>query len=112
MRCTCKSVIFIIFIALGFCFYTTNVVNIQGNEQELFLKELGQYNDGGQFVNFQILEDIAYISRGIELGFNSKFTSEKPFTQDSVPLIAGRNIQKFGLIGEKRYIEFDSNQNK
>jgi hypothetical protein len=57
-----------------------------------------------------ILGEIVHISRGIELGFNSKFTSEKPITNESVPLIAGRNIQKFAIIGEKRYIEFDSNQ--
>ena len=60
--------------------------------------------------NALTLGDIAYISRGIELGFNSKFTSKVPITKESVPLIAGRNIQKFVILGEKRYIEFDSTQ--
>ncbi|MHA1976998.1 MAG: TaqI-like C-terminal specificity domain-containing protein [Candidatus Hodarchaeales archaeon] len=54
-----------------------------------------------------LLEDIAYISRGIEFGFNSPHTSNQR-TKHSVPLIAGRNIQKYTIKGEKRFVEFDS----
>ncbi|PWI46984.1 hypothetical protein CEE45_14175 [Candidatus Heimdallarchaeota archaeon B3_Heim] len=56
------------------------------------------------------LKDIASITRGIELGFKSTLTSETPSTKDSIPLIAGRNISKFSIVGDKRYIDFDSNR--
>ena len=56
------------------------------------------------------LEDIAYISRGIEFGYHSPLTSKLPTTKMSVPLIAGRNIQKFTLLGKNRFVDFDSDR--
>ncbi len=56
------------------------------------------------------LADIASISRGIELGFQSELTSDEPTSTQSVPLIAGRNIEKFLIKGKYRYIDYDSNQ--
>ncbi len=57
------------------------------------------------------LGDIVNISRGIELGFHSNLTSDKKFPS-SVPLVAGRNIQKLFIDEKIRYIKFNRNQKR
>jgi len=55
----------------------------------------------------QKLEKFVDITRGIELGFNSPLTSQMKLDFDWVPLIAGRNITKFHISDNFRYIKFD-----
>lgn len=55
------------------------------------------------------LGEIVNITRGIELGFNSELTSDKEISS-YVPLVAGRNVQKFFIDEKIRYIRFDEYQ--
>lgn len=54
------------------------------------------------------LDSFVKITRGIELGYNSIYTSHKKLNENYVPLLAGRNVKKYQITGIKRYIEFDS----
>ncbi|UCE13634.1 MAG: N-6 DNA methylase [Candidatus Heimdallarchaeota archaeon] len=53
------------------------------------------------------LSELAYISRGIELGFTHPLTSDRKTNPDFVPLIAGRSIRRFRIHNKIRYIKFD-----
>ncbi len=53
------------------------------------------------------LGEMVLISRGIELGFNSPYTSKMKIGVDSVPLIAGRSIRKFRIDEKNRFIRFN-----
>jgi hypothetical protein len=55
------------------------------------------------------LGGIVNITRGIELGFHSKNTSDKEILS-FVPVVAGRNIHKFFIDEKIRYIKFDESQ--
>jgi hypothetical protein len=54
------------------------------------------------------LGEIVNISRGIELGFTSSYTSDHPISTSSVPLVACRNIHPFSINDNIRYIEFNT----
>jgi len=53
------------------------------------------------------LEKFVQISRGIELGYTSRNTSDIKLDSDYVPLIAGRSIKKFCIDNNVRYIKFN-----
>jgi hypothetical protein len=55
------------------------------------------------------LKEFVSFARGIEYGYNSEFTNNKPISKKSKRLIAGRCINRYSIIFQDKYIEFDEN---
>lgn len=53
------------------------------------------------------LKEFVNFARGIEYGYKSEFTNDKPISKKSKKIIAGRCINRYSLIFEHRFVEYD-----
>jgi type I restriction-modification system DNA methylase subunit len=55
----------------------------------------------------EYLTNLVKFARGIEFGYNSDYTTDKPKAKNAKPLIAGRCIHRFSLTFEGKYVLYN-----